>query len=49
MGPNGGQATVTEVTNQEIDEELLNKITNLKVRSRSQAFYLTLKLIFITG
>ena len=33
MGPNGGPASVGEVTQQEIDEELLNKMTTLKVET----------------
>ena len=33
MGPNSGPASVTEVTQQEVDEELLNKMTTLKVET----------------
>ena len=33
MGPNSGPAPVSEVTQQEIDEELLNKMTTLKVET----------------
>ena len=33
MGPNSGPASVGEVTQQEIDEELLGKMTTLKVET----------------
>ena len=31
MGPNNGPASVSDVANQEVDEELLNKVSNMKV------------------
>ena len=31
MGPNNGPAAVSDVTNQEVDEELLTKVSNMKV------------------
>ena len=32
MGPNNGPASVSDVANQEVDEELLNKVSNMKVQ-----------------
>merc|ERR1719471_14364 len=37
MGPNGGPASVSDVTNQEVDEELLNKMSTMKVETLNSA------------
>jgi len=33
MGPNGGPASVSEVTQQEVDEELIGKVSNIKIET----------------
>merc|ERR1719471_2729455 len=37
MGPNNGPASVSDVANQEVDEELLNKVSNMKVETLNSA------------
>jgi len=33
MGPNGGPASVSEVTQQEVDEEMISKVSNIKIET----------------